>query len=404
MSTPTPALPRRRLLILLLTALVAIGPVSTDMYLPALPDISDALGVTPAGAQATLSMFLLSFAFAQLVIGPLSDRFGRRPILVGGLVVYVVASMLAALSVSIEGLVAARFVQAAGACAGGVLARTIVRDLFDRNEAAHTLATLGLIMATAPVVAPLLGGYVVVWAGWAGVFWVMAGAGALLFLAAFRLLPETNAFKNPLALQIGPMIANYRTLLRSGPYMGYLLVNAFVFGGMFAYISGASFILIDGYGIATDRFGYYFAIPVFGYMAGNALTRRLVGKWGTERLILGGTLFAMVSGWGALGLVVAGLDGPLSLVLVVAVYLVGLGLVLPNSMAGALQPYPEKAGAASALLGFTHMMFAALAGFAVGLLHDGTPLPTTIIIAVMATMALGSFLVLLYPEIRKQRQ
>lgn len=372
----------------LLTALVAFGPLSTDMYLPALPGMTEDLGSNVAQVQLTLSLFMAGFAVAQLAVGPLSDRFGRRPVLLGGLSLYVAASLACMAAPSVEALIAARFVQALGACTGSVLGRAVVRDLHEPDQAARLLSYMGAAMALAPMLAPLLGGFMVVWWGWRSVFGVLVGFGLLLAFLVGRLLPETNAHPDPLAMRPGRMLTNYATLLRHRLYRGHLLTVSATFGGLFAFISGSSFVLIGDFGMEPQGYGLAFGIVVAAYAAGSFSSGRLVRRFGGARLIPAGCL-AQVSGAAAM-LVLAemGIAHPVAVVAPMMVYMVGAGLTLPNALAGAIGPFPRMAGAAAALVGFVQMTTASLAGIAVGHLHDGTALPMA---GVIAAMGAGAF-------------
>ena len=233
----------------LLTALVALGPLSTDMYLPALPTLMRAFGAGVAPAQFTLSVFLMGFAFGQLLIGPLSDRFGRRPVLLWGMALYAVASVVCATAGDFQQLTAARLFQALGACCGPVVGRAVVRDVYGRERAARMFAYMAMAMAAAPAVAPMIGGFLTQWPGWRGIFLVLGLVGAGLALALALMLSETNPNLNPEAVRPGRLLANYRLLLGDRRYCGYVLCFAGVFSSLFAFISGSSFVLIDGLGL-----------------------------------------------------------------------------------------------------------------------------------------------------------
>lgn len=370
----------------LIIALVATGPLSTDMYLPALPDIRAAFSVDTAAVQMTLSIFLVGLAVAHLILGPLSDRFGRRPVLIGGMALYTLASIACVLAPTIEILMVARLVQAFGVCAGGVVGRAVVRDIHGRIEAARMLSHISTAIAVAPLVAPLVGGHLAVSFGWASVFWTMAAIGLFVFIATFLMLPETNT--QPMADALNPrrFAANYKTLLSSAHYRAYLFATAFCFSGLFAFISGSSFILIETLGMAPDHFGFAFGFVVVGFMVGSHLSGRWVKRLGIERLVAIGGRVAMLTGLVALAL---SLLAPVSIFSVVApmtLYLACVGMILPSSMAGAIAPYPTMAGAASALVGFVQMLMAAGAGALVGHIHDGTPVPMMAVLALCGVL------------------
>jgi len=356
-----------------ITVLVAFGPLSTDMYLPALPAIGADLDATVAETQLTLSAFLIGFALAQLVYGPLSDRFGRRPVILGGVAIYLVASAACALADTIEALIAARFAQALGACAGPVLGRAVVRDLFGREGAAKALAYIGTAMGLIPAVAPILGGLVTEWLGWRANFAILVGIGVLLVLGVTALLHETNRHRDPGALDPAQLGRNYLSLLRSREYAGYVLAVASSYAALFCFLSGSPFVLIEYFGVAPTVFGYYFAAVVVGYMAGTVLTARLTGRLGVERMLRSGAVLGVFGAGTMEALSLAGVDHVWAVVGPMVVVMASVGIVLPSGMAGAVGPFPRMAGVASAGLGFVQMMGGALAGAAVGAFHDGTP-------------------------------
>ncbi|MCP5366284.1 MAG: multidrug effflux MFS transporter [Hyphomicrobiales bacterium] len=373
----------------LLTAVVAFQPLSTDMYLPALPEMARHFATDAGGMQLTLSVFIAGFACAQLVYGPLSDRFGRRPVLIAGAAVFLLASLACALAQTIEGLVLARFAQAVGACAGPVLSRAVVRDVFDRAMAARAMAYIGSATALAPLVAPVLGGHMTVWWGWPSIFHALAVLAALLLAGVVLLLPETNAHRDPHALNPGRLAANYLALFRSREYLGFLVTTAVAFAGLFTFISGSSFVLIDFLGVATDRFGYFFAMVVAGFMSGAFLAGRITLRLGIERMVLLGGACVMAGGGTQAALAWAGVNHPAAVMAPMMAYTCGIGLLVPNATAGAVSVFPRQAGVASAMVGFVQMATAALASLLLGQFHDGTQIPMTNMIGLCGT---GGFL------------
>lgn len=382
----------------LLAALVAMGPISTDMYLPALPILARTYNASPAHVQLTLSLFLAGFALAQLAYGPLSDRFGRRPVLLGGVLLYTAASIACALAQSIDQLIVARFFQAVGACTGPVLARAVVRDLYGRERAARMLAYMGVAMGLIPAVAPILGGYVTIWFGWRGNFAALSGFGGLLVLGALFVLHETNRHRDPEATRPTRLLGNYRALVRDRRYLGYVLAAAAIYSGLFAFIQGSSFVLIEFLGVPTERFGLYFGVIVVGYIVGSAIAARMPARIGVDRMVLGGTLLAALAGLAMAGMAWLGVVGIAAIIAPHFVYMAAVGIVLPNALAGALAPFPRMAGAASALLGFVQMGLAALSGMATGLFEDGTQVPMTTAVFVMGALACAAYATLAWPR------
>ncbi len=365
----------------LLAALTALGPLSTDMYLPSLPALTGEFATDVGRVQLTLSLFLVGFAVTQLIYGPVSDRFGRKGPILFGLGLYVVATLACTFAWSIEALIAGRFLQALGACAGVVLGRAVVRDLFTRERAARMLAYLGMAMSFAPMLAPTIGGYLQLAFGWQSVFVAQAAFGLTLLVLAWRKLPESNKTPDPHALAPGRMLRNYATLLSSRRYLGFALAVATGYAGLFSWISGSSFVLIDIYGVPLEQFGLYFAGICVGYIVGTLASARLGMRLGLERMMTIGTAVTATGGIAMLVLVLARADGPLTLLAPMMVFTMGLGLTLPQGQAGALSPFPQMAGSAAALMGSLQFAVASVVGAVVGHGYDGTALPRALSLA-----------------------
>jgi DHA1 family bicyclomycin/chloramphenicol resistance-like MFS transporter len=380
----------------LLTAVVAFGPISTDLYLPSLPGIARYFGTDAAAAQATLSIFLLGFAGGQIVYGPLSDRFGRRPILVAGVAVYLAATMACAIAESIEALVGARFFQALGACSGVVLVRAIVRDLYPPERAGSVMAYMGSAMAVAPMIGPVIGGQLEIHFGWRANFAFLMAFSAAILLAVVGVLDETNKQLDSTALAPRRMLANFREMLASPRYVGCLAGATFCYSGLFAFISASSFVLIDVVGLTPDAFGISFAIMVFGYMLGAVSAGRLILRLGLDRTMMTGGILAGIGGplMAAFAIAAGEEIAAVAIVIPMMFYAAGVGLVMPSTTAAAIGPYPEKAGAASSLLGFFQMCFAAGIGATVAHILDGTARPMAIAIAICGLATLGTILLL----------
>ncbi len=359
----------------LLTALVAFGPLSTDLYLPALPTLVSVFDTDVATVQLTLSVFLVGFAVSQLVYGPVSDRFGRRPALLGGVAVYLVASVACVFAESVGGLIVARFFQALGACCGPVVARAVVRDVFGRDRAATVLAYMAMAMTLAPAIGPVLGGLLTDLFGWRANFVLLAAFATVILAATWTLLGETNTRRDPDALRPGQLAANALRLLNDRRFVGYLLTVAFAYSGIFAFISGSSFVLIGQLHLTPTQFGASFAVVVLGYTIGSFLAGRLSQTVGGERMIRIGTLVSAAGGLAGTAVAAAGTLHLVTVVAPVFVFILGTGLTLPNAMAGAVGPYPMMAGLASSLVGFAQMSIAAVVGLVVGHLHAGSALP-----------------------------
>ncbi len=375
-------------LTVLLAALSAIGPLTTDMYLPSLPDIARLLGATTAEGQLTISAYLIGFAAGQIIYGPLSDRHGRKPVLLGAVALYCVASLICALSTSIEMLIAARALQALGGCGGIVLARAVVRDLYSGPRAGRELSLIGSVMALAPLLAPLIGGILHTVFGWRSVFATLVLIGLSGVAVIWLLLPETLTTRAAEPVSFRSMLKSYRVVARNPAYLAYSGLATTSYAGLFAWISVASFVLQNIYGLGPFDFALAFSIGSIGYMTGATIAARLVVRLGIDRTIGIGSAATAAGGFAMVVSVALGLTSSMSLVIPMAVYLAGLGLVLPQSIAGAMTPFPERAGAASALLGFIQQVVAALCGVAVGQLLGHTAWPLAIAVAFMGGASL----------------
>ena len=376
---------------LLLTAVVGLGALSIDMFLPALPAIATAFAAPPTTVQLTVTLFLMAFAVSQLVYGPLSDRYGRRGVLLGGLALYAVAGLACAMASGVGVLIAARVLQALGGGTGPVVARAVVRDLYDRERAARVFSYMSMAQSLNPMLAPIVGGYVHEAFGWRAIFWVLAALGALFVALMAVGVRETNVRRDHAALHPGQMGRNVAILLTDRSYLGYVLVNALMFGGQFAFISGSSFVLIGVLGVSPSVFGLCFGAVAFGIMTGTFLSGRFGGRIGLDRTILVGTTLGAAAG---LGLAALAWSGVLTVAAVVApmyVFAVGLGLTLPNGTAGAIGPFPRMAGLAAAVAGFLQLTGSALYSMAVGHFFDGTARPMATAIALAGVAALACF-------------
>ena len=386
--------PRSIQITAIIASLVALGPLSTDMYLPAFPAMMEAFSADIDEVQRTLSVFMLGFAFAQLAYGPLSDRFGRKPVLLGGIALFFLSSLGILLVDSIETLTLLRLFQAIGGSAGPVLGRAMVRDIHGPRESARLLSYIGTAMALAPAAAPILGGFMTVWFGWSSIFLFLACYG-LLGLALLRfLVPETAPRDDRPSIAVRSLLANYGLLLRHPNWRWYTLCCSFVFGGLFSFLSGASFVIIEFLGHSEATFGLFFAFVVVGFMAGTLIGGRTVRTVGIERLIGIGSAVAASSGVLMALLALLQVYHAAAVVIPQTLFMVGVGIVMPQSMAGALAPFPHIAGTSSALLGFIQMSMAAGVGILVGHYHDGSPRSMAVAIAVMGLLTLLSFLML----------
>lgn len=376
----------------LLAGLSAVGPLTTDMYLPSLPDIARQLDASSAQVQLTISAYLIGFAGGQIIYGPVSDRHGRKPVLIAAIALYCAASLACALSTSIEMLIVARAFQALGGSGGIVLTRAIVRDIYSGAHAGRELSVIGSVMALAPVLAPIIGGLIQTGFGWRVTFLALVATGFAGAAVVWSLLPETLNTRAAERVSIASMLRSYRVVGRNPAYLAYLAITSASYAGLFAWISGSAFVLQDLYGLAPFDFGVAFAIGSIGYMTGSAIAARLVVRLGLDGVLgLGGCACA-AGGLGMVAAVAAGLTSSMSLVLPMAVYLAGLGMVLPQGIAGAMTPFPERAGAASSLFGFMQQTAAAICGAAVGWFLGKSAWPLAAGVAVMGLATLGLWL------------
>ena len=370
-----------RVLLSILAALMAFGPLSIDMYLPAFASIAADFGVSTSRVELSLASFFIGLALGQLPHGALSDRFGRRPIVLLGLGLYIAACVACALAPSVEFLVAARFVQALAACAGIVVSRAVVRDRFEPREAARVFSMLMLVMGAAPILAPAVGSAVAAVAGWRAVFGLLAIIGFVAACAVYMKLPETRrpSTSRPAVFQV----------LADRSFVRNALAGGTAYAGMFAYITGAPFVFIEAFGLSPQQFGLLFGANALALIASSQLNRRLLARWDMQRILRcafpalavagAGLATAAYLRWGFWGIAV-----PLWF------YVGILGMTYPNTTATAMQAHAANAGAASAWLGTIQFTIAACAAALVSRLHDGSALAMA---GVVGACAVASWLV-----------
>ena len=373
-------------LLLLITAMMMMQPLSTDLYLASLPSLVSGFGVPVATVQLTLSLFVIGFGSAQLVIGPLSDRFGRRPVLLSGLGLYVAASAMCGLAESIELLIAARFLQALGCCAAVMIARAIVRDAYAPQDSAKLLARASTWISLAPILGPILGAYLQVAFGWRAAFVALGIFSSCVLAACVYYLPETNQHKNPNATQLHGILENYRRVLGSREFWLNVTPAALSYCGIFVFISGSSFVLIQVLGVPTEWFGYCFGLGVAGYMSGTLVCRRLLKTISGEQALRIGTACSLSAGIYFLTATLLGWWHWAVVVLAMFLSMGSHGINFPVSQAGAIAPFPKQAGTAAGLMGAVMMAFAFVSGTVVGATHNGTLYPLAIISAVLGTL------------------
>ncbi|MFO7635550.1 MAG: Bcr/CflA family multidrug efflux MFS transporter [Caldilinea sp.] len=390
-ASPVAVRPSYAKLALILGTLAAFGPLSIDMYLPALPTIAAEFGTTTAAVQQTLSAFFIGLALGQLFYGPISDRMGRRTPLLFGCAMYTIVSIGCAFAPSVTGLMGLRFLQALGSSAGVVIGRSVVRDLFDERESARMYSFLVLVMGIAPITAPLIGGQLLVAFGWRSIFLVLAGFGLLCFLLVWFGLGESLPKARRTMAGLDSVLRGYGAMLANGRFMGFALAGGLASAAMFAYISGSPFVFIELNGVSPEQFGFFFGANAFGLIAASQLNRYLLASYTSARLLVAALSVTAGASLLLFGATMAGIGGFPLMLLLLFLTIASTGMVGPNAMAMAMAPYGRKAGSASAVLGATQFMVGALAGVLVGLLANGTALPMTGVIALCGT---GAWLIL----------
>ncbi|MEN2979304.1 multidrug effflux MFS transporter [Tistrella bauzanensis] len=350
----------------ILVVITAIGPVALNLFVPSMPAAQRMLAISDAAIQLTLTLYLVALAGAQLIYGPVSDRFGRRPPLIAGLVFLALGSVVAATADSATQLVLGRVLQAAGGCAGLVLGRAMIRDRHDPSEAASRIATVTLAMMLAPMLTPAVGGYADQFLGWRAGFWIIAGIGGAIFAAVALKLPETHHDRRPMP-GIAPMINAYRNLLRDPAFLGHAGAAGFGTAAFFAFVAGAPHVIIELMGRTPGEFGLWYIIASGGYMLGNIITARLASRAGPMRMVVAGSA-AAVLGYGAM--VVCTLLLPMvppTVFLPMTMIAFANGIILPNATAGALSAAGmASVGAAAGLAGFLQMGSGAVASQVIG--------------------------------------
>jgi DHA1 family bicyclomycin/chloramphenicol resistance-like MFS transporter len=358
----------------LLAAMSALAPMSLQIFVPALPAIQAHFAVSPGVAQLALSLSILANAVAALSYGPLSDRFGRRPVVLAGLAMFIAGTVLCALAPTIGVLIVGRIVQSGGGAAGMVIARAIVRDLYAREQAASMIAYLTMAMVVAPMLAPSIGALLLDLFEWHAIFVALTGVGLLLIWRAQRRLAETRAGGSGGA-GWSALLSGTAALMRSTAFIAYVLQSTFAISVFFAFVAGAPYYMIDILHRPATEYGLWFIVVSLGFMAGNFITARLGRRIGLDRLVLLGSWLVLLGIVLAAGLTLGGLWTPIALFCPMMLATFGNGLSIPNAQAGAVSVDPLLAGTASGLSGFTQMLVAALVSQAVGMLQNGTPYP-----------------------------
>jgi len=388
MSNPStaPAGMSPAVVVVMLTLLLGIQPITTDLYLPALPTLQRELGASVNAAQLTLSVLVACFGLAQLVCGPLADRYGRRPVLLGGLALYVIASVMSTRSGGIDALIGWRALQGAAMAAAVTCARSIVRDLYQPHEGARVMSRaltgLGIIAMTSPIV----GGVIVQWLHWRAALLVLALFGALALAMVALRYEETVPQRNPLATRLAPLLRNWGAVLANPTFRAWVALLCCTFGGLFFLLAGSSFVFIEVLGSSRVAYGAILATSSLAYIVGTWLCRRLLLRHGLRGAVRRGAWFSLAGGLGMAGLSLAGVYSVWAIIVPQWLYAIGHGIHQPCGQAGAVGPFPEKAGTAASVSGFLMMLTASAVGLWLGRNLNGTVFPVTLGIGVFSVL------------------
>jgi DHA1 family bicyclomycin/chloramphenicol resistance-like MFS transporter len=372
----------------LLGFLTAVGPLSTDMYLPAFPAIESSLGGLPGTAQITLATWFAGLAIGQVTQGSLADRYGRRGPLIVGTLIYTVASAGCALAPDIWSLSACRFIAAFGGSASMVIPRAMVRDLADGHAAARLMSRLMLVMGAAPILAPTLGGFILGYTTWHAIFWFTTAYGALCCALVWTALPDTLRPGHRVKLNFVGVLSRFAGIARDRIFMGYALTGGFGMFGMFAYIGGSSPVFIEHFGFSPAQYGMLFGCSAAMFILSSQLNPRFLQRFGAPMVLRTALATLLLASVILVGSAFIGLNLPIAIVLPVMLCMGSMGFIMPNAAVGALSRHAAQAGSASALMGTIQFALAALSGVMVGALTDGTPRPMA---AMVLAGAIGAF-------------
>ncbi|RJX65053.1 Bcr/CflA family drug resistance efflux transporter [Vibrio sinensis] len=374
------------LLFLVLGAIGALTPLAIDMYLPAMPTIARDLGVTAGEVQFTLTAYTAGFALGQLIHGPLADSYGRRPVLILGVLFFGLAAVVSATTNGIDALTWVRTAQGFAGAAAAVIIQAVVRDMFDREDFARAMSFVTLVITIAPLIAPMIGGYLAIWFGWRSIFWVLAGFAALVIVLVLWKIPETLTDDKRQPLRFSTTMRNYFRLCRNPMAMGLILSGAFSFAGMFAFLTAGAFVYIDYYGVRPDHFGYLFGLNIVAMIIMTSINGRLVKKVGSHVMLRFGLIVQLVAGLGLLASWAFdwGLWGT---VIFVVLFIGTLSTIGSNSMGLLLSGYPSMAGTASSLAGTLRFGTGSIIGALVAALPNGVTWPMVFVMTACSILS-----------------
>ena len=383
-------------LIIVLSAVLVVGEMATDMFIAALPQLAREYSASVSKVQLTLGAYMVGFAIAQLAYGPISDRFGRRVPLMVGTAMFFGASLLSAQANSIDMLIALRFLHSLGGAAGVTICMAIIRDMHDRDRSAIMLARLGSIIAIAPAIAPLFGGWLIETYSWRATFYALAVWAAIAIALVWFFIPESNLNRDPRATQMRGMFRNFGTLLHNRTYVGFMLTQVFCFGTFFAFIFGSPFVFINVFGLSESTFPLIITVQVVGFIAGTTLSERLAPRFGLDTVFRWAVVTAWIAGMTTAAFPLFGIETIVTIVAPMIVFAFAVGFIFPLGTASALGPFPMMAGTAAALLGFVQTLGGTGFGVTVGALFDGRAVGMTSVMGVSVSMALIVYFVLLW--------
>ena len=389
--------------VLLLIGFTAVSQIGGAMYTPSLPAMAQAFNAPMMTIQLTMTVYLIGYAVAQIIVGSLSDWFGRRSVMLSGLALFTAASLAGAFAPSIEMLIAVRLIQACGACVGLVVSRAIVRDCFDPSESARYMAYLGMALGLMPALSPIVGGMLQVWFGWQANFLGMAVIGFAAFAGSAISLRETLPLENRRTTDLNKLLAGYTILLRKPDFLAYSSSVSMATAVFFVFLTGGPMVMIGGYGVSPDIYGFYALSMPCGFISGNYLSSRIVRRVSIDRAIVYGYLLKLIACVLIIAAPTFGDFGAVRFIFPMFLIGIGAGLIMPNSFAGVVKGDPAQAGTASGLSGFIQMASAAIATIAMGSISTTTLLPYAMLQFVLSVLGIGLFWLLISFAWRQER-